>query len=347
MSAQQPTWDERVAALRRKYGELQQSIAMEDVTRNLGSVATDIAGLPGDIAGLRERGYAFAGYLERKTDVLKEQWDAVQQQVRSAVNQEIARVQGQFSAIGALWATLDAQWGDKGKEQVYGQIDRAISDVENAVKAARSRIEGMYGAVPGNVSQTQTQIRQIERYLQQADEATVSWKPTEAIFMVHEAEWAQTGKGKQDPDGLLYLTDQRLIFEQKEKVGGRFGMGGEKVQQVLFEVPVGAITEVKAEDKGLFGGKDLIHLKMGSGDYAETTFEVKSGGIDSKWYAGQLNRVITGEIEKERAIPVDAAAAEAVSSAPTACPTCGATLPSVTRGMTELACEYCGTVVRL
>ena len=347
MSAEQPTMEQRIEALRRRNDDLQKSITMEDVTRKLGDVATEIAGLPGEIAGLRQRGYAFAGYLERKTEVLKEQWDAVQQQVRGAVSNEIARVQGQYSAISGLSGKLDGQWSDKGKQQVHDEIDRAISDVTSAVSAARSRIEGMYGEVPGNVSQTKSQIGVIQRYLKQADEATVTWKPTEAIFMVHEAEWVRSGKGKQDPDGLIFLTDQRLIFEQNEKVGGRLGFGGEKVQQVLFETPVGIITEVKAEDKGLFGGKDLIHLKMSSGDYAETTFEIKSGGIDSKWYAGQLNRVITGEIEKERAIPVDTAAAEAVSSAPTACPTCGATFPPVTRGMTELACQYCGTVVRL
>ena len=347
MSAEQPTWDQRIEALRRKYDDLQKSIGMDDVTRELGNIATEIAGLPGEIAGLRERGYAFAGYLERKADVLNEQWDAVQQEVRSAVRQEVARVQGAFGSIGELWTKLDSQWSDKGKEQVHDEIQRVIAEVEGTVSAARSRIEGMYGEVPGNVSQTQSQIKLIERYLAQAAEATVDWKPTEAIYMVHEGEWVQSGKGKEDPDGMLYLTDQRLIFEQKEKVGGRFGFGGEKVQQVLFEVPVGAISEVKAEDKGLFGGKDLIHLTMSSGDYAETTFEVKSGGIDSKWYAGQLNRVITGEIDKERAIPVDEAAAEAVSSAPTACPTCGATFPPITRGMTEMTCQYCGTVVRL
>jgi hypothetical protein len=96
----------------------------------------------------------------------------------------------------------------------------------------------------------------------------------------------------------------------------------------------------------LFGGKDLVHLKQSGGDYPETTFEVK-GGVDSKWYTQQLNRVISGEIDKERAIPVDQSATEAAKQAPTACPTCGAALPALVRGMTELACQYCGTKVRV
>jgi hypothetical protein len=202
----------------------------------------------------------------------------------------------------------------------------------------------MYGDVPGNVSQTQQQIHQIQQYLERAQEAHVSWTPAECLFSAVEARWL---KGNKDtPAGILYLTDQRLIFEQKEKVGGRFGFGGEMVQQELWAIPVGAISEVRPEDKGVFGGKDLVHLTLRSGDYAELSLEIK-GGIDSKAYAHQLNRVINGDIENERAGPVDEAQTEALRQAPTTCPTCGATLPALLRGMTELTCTYCGTTVRI
>jgi hypothetical protein len=345
-SSEQPTWEERIAHLREAYADLQEKVGMGNITGKMGDVATEIAGLPGEIEQLRQRGYAFAGYLENKAKVLAEQWDEVRQQVRRAVNTEIERIQRQYDEIRDLWSKLEVQRSDEGRQRHFDQVKNAIDQVGGAIDAARSRIEGLYGHVPDNVGQTRRQIAQLNTYLDRADESSVAWGPTEALFMAVEAEWRKTGKGKEDPDGILYLTDQRLIFEQKEKVGGRFGFGGEKVQEKLFETPVGSISEVKAEDKGLFGGKDLIHLKLSSGDYAETTFEVK-GGVDSKSYAQQLNRVITGDIEKERAIPIDEAAAEAVREAPTACTVCGATLPAITRGMTEVTCEYCGTVVRL
>jgi hypothetical protein len=347
VSSNQPTWDEKIEALRRRYDDLRDKISMGDVTRALGDTATGIAGLPGEIALLRQRGYAFASYLERKAEVLQQQWDEVRQQVQHVVTQEIERVQRQFDELTTLWRTLEAHSSGVGQDQQYNLVSMSIETLEKAVDGARNRIEGLYGQVPETVSQTKTQIGQLKRYLDLADEATVAWKPAEALFMVVEAEWKKTGKGKEDPDGILYLTDQRLIFEQKEKVGGKFGLGGEEVQQMVFEAPIGAITSVVPEDKGLFGGKDLIHLKLSSGDYAETTFEVKTSGVDSKWYAQQLNRAISGEIDKERAIPVDRQAAEAIKAAPTACPTCGATLPPVTRGVTELTCQYCGSVVRL
>jgi hypothetical protein len=344
-SAQPPTWEERVGALRGRYNTLRDKIGMGDVTSKLGDTATEIAGLPGEIKGLRERGYAFAGYLERKADVLKEQWVQVRQQVQQIVSQEIERAQRQFDELTDLWKRLETQLSDKAKEQNFKLVSVGLENLEKAVDAARSRIEGLYGQVPDNVSQTQTQLRQIQGFLALADESTIDWKPTEALYMVHEAKWVKSGK--EEPEGLFFMTDQRFIFEQKEKVGGRFGFGGEQVQQVILEVPVGTVSEVRSEDKGLFGRTDLVHLKLSSGDYAEVTVEVKSGGIDSKWYAQQLNRVVSGEIEKERAIPVDAQVAQAVRAAPTACTTCGATLPPLTRGQTEITCQYCGTVVRI
>ncbi|MBN1563446.1 MAG: hypothetical protein JXA10_06395 [Anaerolineae bacterium] len=345
--AAQPIWEDRLAQLRRKYEEVRKSISMDDVTRELGDMATQIAGLPGDIAGIRERGYAFAGYLERKVEVLQTQWDEVRSQVKRAINTEITDVQVRFDQVRDSWSRLESQTTEKGQELLGGRIETTLDEVASVVAAARNRIKGLYGQVPTNVAQTQSQLRLIKKYLDLADQATVKWGPTEALYMVHEGEWVQTGKGKQDPDGIIYVTDQRFIFEQNEKVGGRFGFGGEQVQEVVFEVTVGTIAKVQSEDKGLFGGKDLIHLELSAGDYAETTFEVKSGGIDSDWYAGQLNRVISGEIEKERVLKVDEAVVEAVQNAPTACTTCGATLPTITRGMTEIVCEYCGTKMRV
>lgn len=347
MSSEQPTWEEQVAVLRGRYNTLRTKIDMADVTRKLGDVATEITGLPGEITGLRERGYAFAGYLERKAEVLATQWNDIRQQVQQIISQEIERMQRQFDELTDMWKRLETQMKEQRKEQNLKLVSISLDNLEKAVDGARSRIEGLYGEVPGNVSQTRQQIKQIQGYLALADESTADWKPNESLFMVHEAEWVQSGKGKEDPDGLIFLTDQRLIFEQKEKVGGRLGFGGEKVQQVLFEAPVGAISEVKSEDKGLFGRKDLVHLKLSSGDYAELTFEVKSGGIDSKWYVQQINRVVSGEIEKERAIPIDEVAVQSMREAPTACPTCGATLPPLMRGQTEMTCQYCGTVVRV
>ncbi len=343
-SQQSEEWQERVSALRSKYDDLRDKLNLNDVTEQLGDVSTEIAGLPAEVEQLRQRGYAFAGYLERKAEVLGEQWKEVRQQVQEMVDREIERAQRQIKELETLWQRVENPTSDR--EKAAKLFETAVDSALEAIEGARERIEGLYSSVPGNVTQTKTQIAELNGYLDLAEAATVDWLPTEAIFLANEAEWVRTGKGKKDPDGILFLTDQRLVFERKEKVGGRFGIGGEKVQEVLFAMPVGTISEVKSEKKGLLGGKDMIHLRFSSGDFSEMTLEIK-GGVDADWYAQQLNRVIRGELDAERAIPVDKETEEAVRNAPTVCPTCGATLPSPVRGMTELKCAYCGTVVRL
>ncbi len=341
---QSEQWQERLSELRSKYDALRESLDLSDVTEQLGETATEIAALPAEIEQLRQRGYAFAGYLERKAEVLREQWEEVRQQVQEMVDREIERAQRQSKELEALWRRVENPVGDR--EKAAKRFETAVDGALKAIEGARERIEGLYGNVPDTISQTKAQIAQLSGYLDLAEGATVDWLPTEAVFLANEAEWVRSGKSKKDPDGILFLTDQRLIFERKEKVGGRFGFGGEMVQEVLLAVPLGALAEVRAEKKGLLGGKDMIHLQLSEGDHTALTFEVK-GGVDAHWYAQQLNRAMRGELEAERAIPVDREAAEALRNAPTVCPTCGATLPSPLRGMNELKCAYCGTVVRL
>ncbi|MEE8389874.1 MAG: hypothetical protein V3S14_03630, partial [Anaerolineae bacterium] len=71
-------------------------------------------------------------------------------------------------------------------------------------------------------------------------------------------------------------------------------------------------------------------------------------GAQNEDWAGLIGRVKSGEIEKERTQPKDEEAVKAVRDAPTKCSTCGATLSvEIVRGMQEITCEYCGSVIRL
>ncbi len=233
-------------------------------------------------------------------------------------------------------------------EGVMGQVESAMRRTESTISAAKSRIRGLYGQVPQNVSQTLSQIRNIETYLERAQNATFDWRAGEDVYMVVKAEWKKTGKKKDDPDGFFYISNQRIMMEQVEKKGGFMGFGGKKVEDLLWEAPIGSIEDVSYENKGMFGGIDLIHIKFGSGGpFAEVTVEVKDG-FDSKVFASKLKQAASGEIEKERGLERDQALVEAIADAPTMCPVCGANFDQeIVRGMTQLECAYCGAVVRL
>jgi uncharacterized Zn-finger protein len=61
-----------------------------------------------------------------------------------------------------------------------------------------------------------------------------------------------------------------------------------------------------------------------------------------------IRRVKTGQLDAERVEAPEGEAGEEISSAdlPTVCPSCGGKLPPIFKGMHEVTCEYCGTLVR-
>jgi hypothetical protein len=125
------------------------------------------------------------------------------------------------------------------------------------------------------------------------------------------------------------------------------GFGGKQVQEVLWEVALDTIEKIVPEDKGMFGGKDMMNMKLGAGaPYAEIVCEIK-GGIDSKTWAKQINRAIKGFISQESTVEPDAELIERLRNAPTDCPNCGGVLPKLAAGANEVTCPYCGTVVRV
>jgi hypothetical protein len=168
-------------------------------------------------------------------------------------------------------------------------------------------------------------------------------------------------------EGVLILTDQRLLFEQKEEVATKkvlfFTTEKQKVQALAWEVPVVQIDKAVGSKRGLMNKDDFLTVTLQSGSglkagqeqvlYDEmgrplATAELHLKGETGEAWQGFIGRVKSGEIAKERTEPVDEAAEEAVSNAPTKCPNCGATITqTILRGQKEITCEFCGSVIRL
>ena len=195
------------------------------------------------------------------------------------------------------------------------------------------------------MSNTKRQLTEMNWIMDMKDEASFDFGAAEEVFLVAKAEWDD---GDDKPDGMLFLTNHRLIFEQKEKTGKRFGLfGGKEEQGVLWEVAISQIEDVNAENKGFLGGKDMVNLTLGSGvTYSQITVEVK-GGVPSKFWAKQINRMATGNAEDERAIEADPELVERLRKAPTDCQVCGGKMPSIVEGQTEVECQYCGASIRI
>ncbi len=89
----------------------------------------------------------------------------------------------------------------------------------------------------------------------------------------------QPARHGDDPDGILYVTNKRLLFEQKEKQGKFLGVfGGKKVQNALWEVALAHLHTSEAERKGIIGGRAMLTLTFSSdASLPSITLEVKGG----------------------------------------------------------------------
>lgn len=329
--------------------DLQRKATFSEVADALASSTSTLSQLPDKIAGIRKRGYAFAAYLEQKTEVLEKRWRLTKGAVERSIQSEMDRVRPLIEQAAQRVDNLEKL------KHIALSLKNGLPDAEREVKSAEEalaeavrRLQSSYSTLQSDISQTDSQLWRINWFLDQLDEASFKLLAGEALFLAAKAEWVATGKGGQDPDGILYLTDHRLIFEQKETTGKTLGLfGGKKVQEVEWEIPLNQVNGVTAENKGFFGGKDMLNFTFkGGAKFDRATIEVK-GEADCKFWAAQIERMIAGGANDERAIKPDAEMLEAIRNAPTACPVCAATLPQLVANQLQIDCAYCGAVIRV
>ncbi|NWG15622.1 MAG: hypothetical protein HXY41_03225 [Chloroflexi bacterium] len=334
---------QKVAQLKQRYEEFLDRVNLSGLSSRISTVTTDLNRLPGMIEDIRSRGYVYRAFLEKKAQVMAEQWSQTQGRIHHTLNQEVEELRQHMKHVEAAVRQIDF----RPTLPSITSLESTLNTVQEKVEAAENRIRSLFEPIERELQTTKAQIEEAKWFMQQKEEASFSFYPTEALFLAAKAEWVASGKGKQDPDGILFLTDQRLIFEQKETVGGGLFKRGQNVQEVEWEVPLSAVEDVTPENKGLLGGKDMLHFTLGQGaPYSKITVEVK-GGVDCKYWTRELKRMLSGETKNERASQPDPELIEKLRSAPTACHVCNGQLPRLVAGQTEVECPYCGTVIRI
>ncbi len=331
--------------LQDQFGDLQESLLLTRAHNDMANLETTLSLLPTEIEELRSRGYVFRSFLENKINVLAEQWEEMDNRVAREVSKRTRELERDSdTAENALRQAMG------GRASQVTRAESAIKTLERKVRAAQSAVEAMYEPLQQNVNQTKSQIEQVRWLLDQIDEASFQLYPAEDPVAACKAQYLE--REDEGPEGLLYLTDGRLIFEQKEEIATKkvlfITTQKETVQEFIFEVPIGQVDEIKAIDKRKFlKRKEILELLFApEADLSGATLRLINAQNED--WAKLISRVKSGEIAKERTQPKDEATVEAMRAAPTKCPTCGATLSvEIVRGMQEITCEYCGSVIRL
>ena len=341
-----------IQSLQSSLRDLQTSVRMTDIRDSVEDLGTSVNGLDQRIQSLRERGYAFEKDLKGKAAEFEKDWGKTAPKLEAQIKKE-------EMALAQSLRPLETQiTGLAGTSAAPAALQSRVSRVKSQVEILEGRVEAAEGSIRGEYDQFSSDFHKLEYHLGKLEwmltelsEASFNLLATESGIMAVKAVWAKGRKqAKEDPEGVLYLTDQRILFEQKEKVTTKkvlfVATEKELVQELLWEAPVVLIEEAKAYKEGFLNKDDYIELYFGSGAPYDVVY-IHIWQPRDEWVA-LLNRAKAREFDKTRAIAIDKAVAQKVKDAPTKCPDCGGTINQVIlRGMESITCEYCGTVIRL
>jgi hypothetical protein len=246
-----------------------------------------IAKLEEKIQELGNARYAFLTDLRQRTESLRGDWQQGLDELRRTADYNVRNLENKLRAAGRA---VEAGVVDEIREKL-GALKGEIEDIENLLEEKCEAFETRH-------HEMESYLYDLSEAITDRDEASFAFLAGENVYFASAAEWVVTGKGGQDPDGVLFLTDQRLIFEQKEKVGKTLGLfGGKKVQELEWAVDLGQIESVRVENKGLLGGKDMVNITLKPGaEHSSFTLEVKRGA-DNKAWKEMLERAISGELK--------------------------------------------------
>ncbi|HEB65362.1 MAG TPA: hypothetical protein ENJ02_07455 [Chloroflexi bacterium] len=250
----------------------------------------------------REQGYAYQGDMDEIAYQAVAAWQGVYPQVTQEIPRQAAALQARLQTLSTPVAQLNRVLSNPAAaRRPLQQVESQVNQLQNEAGLARSALQSRYSDVESQIGSLESRLNKIHWALKQLDEAKFNLERGEDLVMAVRARWDK--EGKDDPEGVLYLTNKRLIFERKEKLARKkvlfITVDSELVQEVLIDQPVSAIKEVKAVHKGLFGHQDFLSLRFDAPGLKDVSMHLD--GQDSKDWDVLIRKVQSGEIEQERA----------------------------------------------
>ena len=332
--------------------DMQSSARLTDLRDRVEDLGGSVSGLDQRVQALRNKGYAFEKELEEQAVNFSKGWAEIAPGIEREISREASSLARSLGPLESQLAELSGAGGAPAMLLPRAEkLKTEVETLEGKIEAIEENIRGAYDQFQSDVSKMEYHLGRLEWMVTELSEASFQLLATESGIMAVKAVWAKKGKqSKGDPEGVLYLTDQRLIFEQKEKVATKkvlfIATEKELVQETLWEVPVVLVEEAKSSKEGFLSKDDYLELTLDSRASMDMIhLHIWQRGDD--WVA-LLNRAKAGDFDQTRAIPINEDVLERVKNAPTKCPSCGGAINQpILRGMENLSCEYCGDVIRL
>lgn len=346
---QEPTAATTIARVESRLANLHEAALLNSQRDRLGQVDAQLAQLPQQVARLRSQGFVYQAHLEEQIAQAAQRWPPIRQQAALALEEQANLLRAEINradeAVRRLQPLKTRPLSTA--QPTIQRVEDELSAAERRIRAGQQAVEGLYSALVNEVQAIGRQVQACERMLDWLAGATFTTEPGEGLV---SATQAQKVDGNERSEGILFLTDQRLLFERREKVARKkflfITTASEVERELVWQAALADLERVEASEsrRALAGKRELLTVTPRSGARARRAdFELKT---DSDAWRALLLRCQTGEIGAER---VAGAPEIPEYLVPAKCPSCGGALARAgrVRGISSVRCEYCGTNIPL
>ena len=254
-----------VNALQSSLNDLQRRSTFADLQDRIMDLDKEVSRVTSLLESARSKGYAFQKDLDDTIYRATDQWQVAREKALNMIPQQVPVMQNNLAPLQNQLQQVNASLTNSALARpLIARTQSQINNLLSTVSQIESNIRSSYTEVESNVSQASSRLSTIHWALTQLDEATYKLAVGEDLVMAVKARWDQ--EGDDDPEGILYLTDKRLIFERKEKVATKkvlfVTVSSQMVHEVMIDQPLGSLQGVNAQNKGLFGHQDFIEVQF-------------------------------------------------------------------------------------
>lgn len=347
----------RLSSAQARWQRVAGAVALGALFDQLEDVTSRVGNLGNEINNVRARGYRFGRNWEEKAAMLQSRWPGQRQAANQMLQSQRGVLQNATNEVQRMIGQAERNFG------LIDTVDSRLWALENQVNEAQRNVRGLFDSTEQEIGTLMGDIRRVRLMLDALDNASFDLLPDEHGIAVCEAQWVSD---HQEPEGMFFLTNSRVIFEQREERVTKkvLFIATEKklVQNMLWDAPVGAVVELEAEDKkGGFlgiGRQELLTLRFPERTRelpSDVTLHLKGGATNEEWRtlirqakSGQIDADMFGAPSPQEQLAAQVEAeVEAPSELPTNCPGCNATLPPIYKGMKQVECGYCGTMINI
>jgi hypothetical protein len=354
VSGQSEAVASRLTAARAHWDRVAGAVALASVFDALDNVTQNLDVLSQKLGDVRARGYRFGRDWDSTIESLQSRWPE-QRQISMRLLEDQRRILDRSAReVEQLLQQAARNAG------MIATAESRIAGFQTSVSTAENRVQNTFDTTQQQAFQVQKELDDALFLLDSLDSASFDMLPDEHGVAVCKAVWTSD---PEEPEGLLFLTDARVIFEQRQEIATKkvlFVTTQKKlVQEMLWDSPIGAVEELEAEDQKKFlQRKEMLTLR-----FSERTRDTPSDavlqlvGTTNEAWTSLIRSVKSGQIDSERfgapspeeqlAAEIEAEVKEPDKELPTQCPNCNAPLPQVFKGMKQIECEYCGMVVNI